>query len=256
MIPSSTINAFVVSAIFTVLVPVVILIVLGIRKKISVLPLLVGAGAFFISQFVLRVPLLNALSTQGWYQDFTKLYLLYVLALSLSAGLFEESARLGGAALLKKHRRFKDVISFGLGHAFCEVILLVGFTHINNIVLCVIANDTSGTLSASLPAETLETAIAQLADVNSVHIYFGILERFSAVLFHIFATVLIFKGIVSKKWRYYPLAIAAHMLFNVSGVLTAHYTGIIASEVLMLALALVTGWYVLKSKDAFSKEVC
>ena len=44
----------------------------------------------------------------------------------LSAGLFEETARLGGAAILKNYRTWKDMVSFGLGHGLCEVMLIAG----------------------------------------------------------------------------------------------------------------------------------
>ena len=52
--------------------------------------------------------------------------MVYVIVVGgLSAGLFEETARLVGAKLLKQHRTYKDMISFGLGHG------PVSYTHLD-----------------------------------------------------------------------------------------------------------------------------
>jgi len=250
MISNSTVIAFVIAAIFTLLLPIVILIVLGVKKKINGIPLFLGAAAFFLSQIVLRIPLLSVISGQEWYRSFAEHYYIpLVFLVCLSAGLFEETARLGGALILKKRRRFKDIISFGLGHAFCEVIILIGLTHINNIVLCMTINDTSGALAAALPPETLQTATAQLTAVDPVYVYSGLLERFSAVIFHIFATILVFKGVIQKKMRYYGLAILAHTAYNFAGVMLSRYAEIVISEAALLIIALAAGFYAIKAKE-------
>lgn len=250
MIPFSIAFSFVIAAVFTVVVPIVTLIILGIKRRISGLPLLFGAAAFFLSQIILRMPLMNILSGQSWYQDLTAQFFLNVLFLSFSAGLFEESARLGGALLLKKHRSYKDVISFGVGHAFCEVILLVGIANISNAILCLSIN--SGNGLSMLPSERMETMLAWLTGTNIMDVYMGILERFIAVIFHIFATVLVFTGVTKKKIHYYLLAILAHTLFNLSAVLLARFTGTVITEIMLLIVALTMGFYVLKRKDDFN----
>ena len=249
MIANATVLSFLTAAVFTFILPIAILIILGVKKKISGLPLLLGAAAFFLSQIVLRIPLLGALSARESYKSFAENhYILLILLICLSAGIFEESARLGGAFILKKRRSSKDILSFGLGHAFCEAVVLIGITHINNIVLCLIANGTSGTLAAALSPDTLETAVTQLAAVNPLHVYLGIAERFSAVIFHIFATVLVFKGIIEKKLRYYVFAILAHTVFNFTGVFLAGRTDIIIAEIVLLIMAAVAGYLVKKVK--------
>jgi len=253
MIANATITAFGVAAIITLLVPIVILIALAIKRKISGLPLLLGAVAFFVSQIVLRMPILSALSGQEWYIALTKNFILLALFLSLSAGLFEETARLSGALLLKKRRSYKDIISFGLGHAFCEVIVLIGVSQISNLVLCMVINSGSGTL----PTETLEIAIVQLTATNPAHVYWGLLERFSAVIFHLFATMLVFKGVIEKKWGYCVLAVVAHTTFNFAGVVLVKYAGIVVSESVLLVMAVAAGFYVIKQhKNQVASTQC
>jgi len=243
--------SFVVALVCTTLVPAALIIILAIKKKISGLPLLFGALAFFISQILLRVPIISVLSTQGWYQDFATMFVPYILVLCFTAGLFEESARLGGALILKKKRSFKDVISFGLGHGLCEVVILIGLTHVNNLICCLAINNPGGVFAALFPPETLQPIIEQLTAAEPYQVYMGLLERVSAVIFHIFATVLVFRGVVGKKWWYYILAIIAHMLFNLVAVLLATYTSIVITEVALLVLALASGVYVLKSRNCF-----
>lgn len=252
MVSNTLILAFVIAILFTLVLPFVLVIVLGARRKISIIPMLVGAAAFFISQIILRVPLLSLLGTQEWYVAFAQQNMIVALLLvCLSAGLFEESARLGGALILKNNRSFKDIISFGLGHAFCEVILLVGFTHVNNLLLCLAINDAGGTLAAAMTAlspEAFEEVAAQLVASNPGHVFWGILERVSAVAFHVFATVLVFKGVIEKKLWYYLLAILAHTAFNFIGVMAAEHFGIVVSEVVLLAMALACGYYIWRVK--------
>ena len=109
---------------FTVLFPLLLLVLLAIRRAISLRPLFIGVLAFFVSQILLRIPLLSILSTQGWFLTFAQQQmLLYLILLSASAGLFEESARLLGAKCFCKGRRsYRDAVSFGLGHGLCEVV--------------------------------------------------------------------------------------------------------------------------------------
>lgn len=251
MVPSSVVTAFGIAAICTLVLPVVLLVVLAVMKKTSGVPLLLGAAAFFVSQIVLRIPLMSVLSSFGWYQNFATMYVPYILFLCLTAGLFEESARLGGAVLLKKKRSFRDVISFGLGHGLCEVILLIGIGHVSNVVLCITINSGEGALTAALPPETLEAVKSQLVTAAAGDVYWGILERVSAVLFHIFATALVFQGVVKKKWQYYVCAIAAHTLFNLTALVVMRYTDVAITEIVLLILALAASVYVLKSRRTF-----
>jgi uncharacterized membrane protein YhfC len=243
MIPLSTIITFALAAVCTLLLPIVLVIVFAVKKKISGLPLLLGAAAFFVSQICLRMPLMNLLARQDWYVSLASNIIPFIFFLAFTAGLFEESARLGGAMLLKKQRSYKDMISFGLGHGFCEAILIVGFSHVSNVVLSLMIN--SGVDIASISFDTLELATAQLMAVTPLEILMGVLERFSTVLFHIFATVLVFQGVKRGQIVYYVLAIVAHTLLNLVVGILARYAGLVVSEIVLLVIALAMGAYVI-----------
>ncbi|MFQ7397262.1 MAG: YhfC family glutamic-type intramembrane protease, partial [Neglectibacter sp.] len=143
MISVPVILTFALALFLTLLFPIMLILILAWKKKISLLPLGFGFLSFLLSQVLTRIPLLQAFSTQEWYQNFAVLHPVVLgLLLAFTAGLFEETARLGGSALLGPrkpafpggparpgYRTFEGALSFGLGHAFCEVILLAGLTH-------------------------------------------------------------------------------------------------------------------------------
>lgn len=222
---------------FTVLFPLLLLVLLAIRRAISLRPLFIGVLAFFVSQILLRIPLLSILSTQGWFLTFAQQQmLLYLILLSASAGLFEESARLLGAKCFCKGRRsYRDAVSFGLGHGLCEVVLLVGLSSIGNLLYCVMINSGSLGAAASGSAEMLQQITAALASVSTASIYLGIVERISAVLFHVFASVLIFYGVNrGHSFRYWLFALLAHTAFNVAATFLVQYSNIWICEGVLL----------------------
>lgn len=254
--------AFLIAFAATTLLPIVLLIVLCVKKKLSAVPVLFGFGTFMLSQMVLRMPLLNLLSAQSWFQRFAAdAPYWYLLVLAFSAGLFEESFRLGGAVLLRQRRTFRDAVSFGLGHGLCEVVLLTGLTQFNNALLSLLlAGGGVDALAGLMPAAQAQALAAQLAAVAPLDVFAGLVERVSAVLYHVFAAVLIVKGVAAAKGlRYTLLAIGAHTVFNLAGVLIGQFAGVWPSEAVLLALALLGGWYLLRQRAWFAeraKPVC
>ena len=253
MVSNIVIFSFVIAALATLVLPVALTVFLGIKQKINIPPFFIGVAAFFVSQVVIRLPILNALADVGWYQDFMLRFPLLALFLigGLSAGLFEEGARFGGVHILKKQRTFKDAVSFGLGHGLCEVIFLVGLLHINNIVLAIAINVGGGLLAAiaaGMTPELLESITQQMVELSPWLIYYGVFERVCAVIAHIFFTVLVFKSVVERKAAYFILAILTHALFNFVIVGLGSQVGLWAAFVSMTVMALAAGAYVLRCR--------
>ena len=249
--------------VLTLLFPAALLLVLAVRKKIDLLPLGLGFASFLASQVFTRIPLLQVLGTQAWYQQFAQEHrTALILLLALTAGLFEETARLGGAAVLGPRkpdvpggppkpgcRTWRGALSFGLGHAFCELMLLAGLTHVNNLLFCLLWNSGGAELlSGLLPAGQLDQIAAQLLAVQPPDILAGLLERLSAVLFHLFATSLVFLAFALRKWALYPAAILAHTVFDGLAVLPL---GMWPMELLLFVLALAGGVFFWKSRTWF-----
>lgn len=164
-------------------------------KKDQVVLFVLGVLCFFISQIVLRIPLLNYLSRHFSFSIFSLSHpVLVSLGVLVSAGLFEEGFRfLFRKFLLRSEGQnekglfeFKDSLSrpiiFGLGHGLCEVAYVFSLVDLG---------------------------------LSFENYFYIILERFLAVVFHICQTILIFKGFKErKKYLYLGLAILFHTLFN------------------------------------------
>ncbi len=248
----SVFGAFIFAAAAELLFPVVLLLILCIRKKINAIPMFLGAAAFFVSQICLRIPILQVLAVQNWYITFALNTVPYVLTLAFTAGLFEESARyICAGCFLKKHRQFRDAISFGLGHGFCEVIFLTGMAQINNITYTVMINNGSfQSITSKLPAGQGQQILDAMLKATPILVYLGVCERVFAVTFHIFASVLIFKGVNEHKTRYYFLAILAHAALDFGSVMLAN-VNIWASEGYAMLFAIAALVLIFKMKASF-----
>lgn len=242
-----------------VIAPLAALIVLCIKKKLSFIPVLVGAAAFTVSQVMLRIPIMQALSTQAWYQQFAAFSpVLYIVLIGgFSAGLFEESARyVGGRFLLREERSYRDAISFGLGHGICEVLILVGANSVIILVYAIMINTGNfASVLEPLPQESQELLLSQMSGIGVGDLLAGVLERVFAVTYHVFATVLIFKGINEHKIRNYFYAIGAHTVLNTITVLALQLSGNIwLCELAALTVAFPAFYYIVKIKDSYEES--
>lgn len=253
VVPAAVFGAFVFAAIAELALPILILIVLGVKKKLSVKPLLLGFAAFFVSQLCLRLPILQVLGGQEWFRSFAGNTIPYVLLLAFTAGLFEESARyLCAGCFLKKERAFRDAVSFGLGHGFCEVILLTGMAQINNIVYSTMVNSGSLFSAPGLTPAAQQQILSALQGATPLLIYLGVLERVFTVAFHVFATVLIFKGVREHKIRFYFFALTAHTATDFCAPLLTKYGSAWLGEGFLLLVAIASVFLIFRMKPSFS----
>lgn len=255
MVSTSVIVGFWISLCCTLILPILLFLVLAARRKLSVAPAAVGLAAFFVSQVVLRMPILNVLAAVPAWQAFAQNTIPYILVLSISAGLFEESARLAGAALLKRYRSYQDALSFGLGHGLCEVFFLLGFTQINNLLYSYAINSGAfSSMTSALPQETVSQIFQQFTSADPVMIYVAILERVFAVTIHLFCAVLIVEGLRNRHaFRGYALALLSHAAFNFVGVTVGEYLGVWFAEGAMLVLAVAAAIYIVNAKRLFEE---
>lgn len=182
------------------------------KYKGSWLPFLCGIAAFFISQMMLRLPILSYLSEVPEFYLFTMQTLPYIIFLSCTAGLFEETARLIGFSCMRKHNHLSDAIAFGLGHGGIEAILLVG-----------------------LPA--------LFQNIDSTSVLLGGVERIFAMMAHIVFSILIWYGVRHRNIKYYLAAIVLHTLFNAIAVSASSLWGLnaISVEILIGCMSLSMG---------------
>lgn len=241
----SVMIACLICVIITTLVPLIVSVIMLVRKKWNVKPFFIGVLAFFISQIVLRIPLLNILSNVS--KEFTTFYssiLGTILIGGLSAGLFEETARLIGAKIVSKKDTltFKDSLSFGFGHALCEVVLLVGLTQFSNLIVYFMINADNFhdiMISSGIKESQYAQYLQQYTSVQAVDYVYSLIERCSSIMFHVMNTILVFYGVKSKKYWFYLLAILLHTIFNSIAVLIGSYCGYLVTEIVLLIFSTI-----------------
>lgn len=252
IISSSVIGALSLAAILTFFAPIVILIVLCVKHTISPRPMWFGVLAFFLSQICIRLPILGALGKQSWFLTFAKQNLTaYIIMLAFTAALFEETARFIGARFCLKpaERRFRDAVAFGLGHGFCECILIAGLTEVSNLFACISLN--GGGLSASNAAGV--QVVATLAKLSAPMILIAIWERAAAVIFHLAATIFVFRGVREKKAVWYLVALAVHTVSDSVPSLVAG-SNMILLEVISTVIAVPFLIIAVKMRPKFQED--
>lgn len=199
-------------------IPLASLIYFIVKKREYLKFFLFGVLGFFISQIVLRLPLLTLVQGTSFYQEANLFYpVLVVFLLSLSAALFEEPARY---LFLRMARKIpfdtKIPIAYGLGHGGLEALLMVGISYAVMIV----------------------TQFDFLSNQDGLVFWAGF-ERISAMIGHIALSVVVYAAVCTQKKRYLLLAIALHTLFNFSIVLDLTGLPIGLLEIIIFGEALV-----------------
>ena len=215
MVSTATILACIFTLIACLVLPVVLLLLLVLKyKKEKIFPAwLLGAAGFFVTQMLIRVPVLTVLQTQSWFVAFSQKNLfLYAFSLAFTAGLFELAGRFVVAKLMAKNLTFRRSLAAGLGHGGIEAMLLVGMTYINNLVYIVMIN--TGTFD-SLIAEAvaagnaapqldvlitqLEMIRSQLIDASPALFLLASLERVLTMTCHAGMSMIVCYGVATKK---------------------------------------------------------
>lgn len=256
MINGLSIAFMTISLILVFIFPIGLWIYFYNKKRISGIAVLVGALTFFVSQILLRMPLLQLIQGQDWYAVIGKNLWISSLFLSLTAGIFEEFGRyLSFRFLLRNKLEWKNGIAFGIGHGGIEAIFLTGLTYINNLIFSLMINSgafdqISGTLSPGLSEYIVNT----LTSTSPSMFLLGGVERVFAIISHIAFSIIVLYGVKNKKGIYVIYAILAHTILNLIAVIISYYLGAWASEAFILVFAAAALIFIIKSKSIFSED--
>jgi|SRR5215217_1927675 len=229
---------------FVVLMPVAV--VLWARRRLRVSWKVVGWGAlaFAVSQLLTRLPLTQALqyALRDELRGSELLRNVMLVVLCLSAGLFEETARLWVFGRpLKAYRRWRDAVGFGVGHGGLESVLLVGGVAALGLVnLVALANLDPSTLP--LPPEQVAEVVKAKAASAALRWWeplLGAYERVGAMVMHVAFSVLVLQRYVRGSIRWYWLAVGVHALANFVAVVVGQAWGNLAAEGVVTVTALV-----------------
>ena len=192
---------------------------------------LLGAAGFFLTQIVIRVPILTLLQSQAWFIRLQANHLaLFGFLLAFTAGLFELAGRFGVAVWMNKKNKltFHRSIAAGLGHGGIEAIVLIGFGNAVNLAYMVMIN--AGTFDMVI-AEAAQTGV----DVSQLYLLketllttspgmylLGVFERILAMAGHLGMSMLVCYGCHTGKPGKYAIAcLLIHTFIDMSTVINA-----------------------------------
>lgn len=247
MVSTASMIAIIITLFITLIAPVVVWIIYGVKNKGKGVwkALALGAAGFVLLQMIIRMPILNIVSLVPGFGTFVaEYYVVYCLILAMTAALFEVVARFGVAKILQKKINYEQGVAAGLGHGGIEAILIVGMTYINNLLYAIMIN--SGTFAQTIEAvaatDTTGTAEAQLLAIQaslveapSYLFYLAGYERMLTVIFHTAMSLLVCYLVYKKKAVLgVSIAFVAHFLVDfiaplINGLATP-YLGSVISE--------------------------
>ena len=208
MVPMTTVAACVITLLISFVLPIVVLIGFALKNKKQgiVSAWLLGAAGFFVTQILIRLPVLTVLQSQTWFVAFAQNNpFIYAFGLAFTAGLFELAGRFAVAKLMEKKLTWKRSLAAGLGHGGIEAILLIGMTYVNNLIYIAMINsgffDTLITQTAELGVDIGQLVLirTQLVDMAPAIFLLAGFERLLAMTGHIAMSVLVCYGVAHKK---------------------------------------------------------
>ena len=143
MVPVTTVIACVITLFVSLVLPIVVMVIFAAKNKNQGIGSAwwLGAAGFFVTQIIIRVPVLTILQSQSWFINFANTNpLIYSFVLAFTAGLFELAGRFIVAKLMSKKLTFKRSMAAGLGHGGIEAMLLTGMTYVNNLIFIIMIN--------------------------------------------------------------------------------------------------------------------
>lgn len=210
---------------------VLVLIAVKCKDRGMVIPWLLGAAGFFVTQILIRVPIVTVLQTREWFMDFAmKTPFLYVFTMAFTAGLFELAGRYAVARILKGKLDYSRSLAAGLGHGGIEAIVIAGSTMVTNLVFIFMINTGNFDMrleearAAGMDAAQMELTITQLegiryqlVDYPPAMFLLGGFERILAVACHAAMSTIVCYGVAHKKvWPCLVLCLGIHTLIDLS----------------------------------------
>ena len=211
MIGASTIMAVCITLFITLILPLIIYIVYGIKSKNKIVWLawLAGAAGFFVTQIIVRMPVMSVIQLALGYEAYMGFvennYILYCFILALTAALFEFAGRFVVAKLLQKNTSFTCGFAAGLGHGSIEAMVIVGMTYVNNLLYIIMINtgvfDTIVAQAAATGADV--SALVALPETfmttPAAIFYLGGFERVLTVIGHIAMSLIVCYFVWNKQ---------------------------------------------------------
>lgn len=272
-VSSGSIAAMCVTLFISLILPVIVLIVYALknRKQGVAGAWFLGAAGFFVTQIVIRVPILSTLSLMPGFMAFAENhYVVYSLMLGLTAALFEVVGRYASAKILSRNLTFTRGFAAGLGHGGIEAIILIGMTYVSNLLYVVMINTGAieGVIAQTEAMGVDVTPVYALVETlinGSAYLYLlAGYERILAMIGHVAMTLVVFY-FMSKEETLKGIGICVlyHFVMDsmvgIIGGLATPYLGSVVSQnvsyvityVFLTAMAAVAVWAIRKIRTVW-----
>lgn len=243
-VPFFNILCMAISAIVSIAMPIVLLVVVHKKCGGKFIPALVGAAAFILFAMVLEQMLHRIVlrPDASGVAPLMRQPFLYILYGTMAAGIFEETARFLSFHILKKrYSGIGNALAYGVGHGGIESILIAGLAMLTNILLSILLNS-GNTVALTMAGVPLELLAAQLGGVSPVMFLLSGFERLIAMAAQIALSVIVYYAVMRRdKWWLYPAAVLLHAAIDVPAAMmqVGLLLNVFAVEALLLVLAAI-----------------
>lgn len=218
------------------LLPVLFITVWKKKTGARIKPFWIGMVTFLLFAMVLEqcshaIFLVLPWSGSKYITDHTWAYALYGC---LAAGFFEETGRCCAFdKWLKDCWKRQDAVTYGIGHASCEIICITGMGAVSYLMM--LYNPSIGNAAA-------------VSSLSALTLVLGVAERLIASALHISLSIFVFTAVKAGRKRLYLLAIALHMIADVPAVLyqRAVIKNMILVELIMTSITAVIAFFAYK----------
>ena len=218
-VPTLSIVFMMVAALAGIAIPVGLYLYFRKRHGADRMPFWIGCIIFPVFALGLEQLAYLAMKQWGFWLNVQSNIFAYGAFAGMMAGLFEETGRYFGFAVLLRKKRGKDIngLMYGAGHGGIEAVLVMSLAMVSNLVFAFSVN--AGTADPSMAS-----IAAQLAGIAPVTFLVSIVERIGAVALHISLSVLVWFAVKNRKrfWLF-PLAIVLHALVDAVAVIMSRF---------------------------------
>lgn len=226
MISNLTLVTCLITLFVTLLLPVILISVFSFRNKKQKLlsAWILGAAGFFVTQMVIRLPILTVLQGQPWFVSFSENNgFLYAFTLAFTAGLFELAGRFVVAKLMVKNLNYKRGLATGMGHGGIEAMILIGVTYLNNVLYILMINNgtfdavVNDAVAAGVDVSALLLIKDQLISASPALFLLAGFERILAMTGHVAMSLLVCYGVATgSPWKSALICLGIHTLMDLT----------------------------------------
>jgi len=259
MIPQISIVFMGISALICIGLPITLFIIWRRKYGLQLVPVFVGIAAFILFKYILEHALHNFVlrpNEDGSFELIKNNPWLFVLYAIVVTGVFMESARFISFYLMKsRYRGVGTGLSYGIGHAGVESVLVIGVTMTGMVLYSLMINGGDLSVIDDTP-EALEQIRIISNEFPGDFLISG-LERILSMTVSLSLSIVMICAVTlkGKVWMY-PAAIGAHALATMPLVMfRANLIGSIwvAQALVLVPTALIAYW-AYKVCDMFPEE--